>query len=131
MQGVGSAAMAANVDFSTPQRAEAVGTARRIDQLGRVVVPAELRKLTGIQPGDLLDFRAEGGAIVMSKLAQECVLCGRLERLVSVHDKHFCEPCLTELRHSPECALCGTLGPLVERHGKHICVECLQELNVA
>jgi transcriptional pleiotropic regulator of transition state genes len=124
--------MAVGIDLErNVNRAEPIGTARRIDQLGRVVVPAELRKITGIQPGDMLDFRAEGRNIVISKLAPECMVCARVDGLVSVHDKHVCESCLNELRHSPECALCGNIGTLVERHGRHICVECLEELGAA
>jgi transcriptional pleiotropic regulator of transition state genes len=124
--------MAVSTDLQREtHRSEAIGTARRIDQLGRVVVPAELRKMTGIQPGDILDFRAEGRNIVMSKIAPECMMCGRADELVAVHDKHVCEPCLNELRHSPECALCGSIGALVERHGRHICTECLHELGAA
>jgi ribosomal protein S14 len=87
--------------------------------------------MTGLQPGDILDFRAEGRNIVMSKIAPECMMCGRAEGLMSVHGKHICEPCLDELRHSPECALCGNIGALVERHGRHICVGCLEELGAA
>jgi hypothetical protein len=51
--------------------------------------------------------------------------------LIAVHDKHLCELCLNELRHSPECALCGNIGTLVERHGRHLCVECLEEFGAA
>ena len=40
-----------------------IGTARQIDQLGRVVVPAELRKRIGLLTGDLLDFRIIGGNV--------------------------------------------------------------------
>ena len=124
--------MAVGIDLERgARRTEPIGTARRIDQLGRVVVPAELRKMTGIHAGDILDFRAEGRNIVMSKIAPECMVCGRADGLVSVHDKHICEPCLNELRHSPECALCGNIGALIERHGRHICVGCVEELGVS
>src|SRR5262245_63421320 len=64
----------------TTERAEetnvrTVGTARRIDQLGRVVIPAELRKVYGVRTGDLLDSRVEEGRLVLSKLEQEYVIC--------------------------------------------------------
>ena len=45
-----------------------VGTARRIDQLGRVVIPAELRKILGIRQGDLLDIRVEDGRLTVLKI---------------------------------------------------------------
>ena len=60
-----------------------VGTARRIDQLGRVVVPAELRKILGIRKGDLLDIRVEDGRLVLVKIEPECAICGGSDNLQS------------------------------------------------
>ena len=75
-----------------------IGTARRIDQLGRVVVPAELRKLLGIHTGDLLDFRIIEGQLALLKVDPECALCGCATRLVEVNTKHVCIDCLHLVR---------------------------------
>ena len=61
-----------------------IGTARRIDQLGRVVVPAELRRMLGIRQGDL-------------KLEPECAFCARVDNLIEMHEKHVCKDCVREL----------------------------------
>jgi AbrB family transcriptional regulator, transcriptional pleiotropic regulator of transition state genes len=74
-----------------------VGTARRIDQLGRVVVPAELRKILGIHKGDLLDIHVEEGRLVLLKIEPECVICGRVDNLRQLHAKHVCKDCASEL----------------------------------
>ena len=74
-----------------------IGTARRIDQLGRVVVPAELRRMLGIRQGDLLDIRVEDGRLVLLKIEPECAICGRLDNLVELHEKHVCKDCVREL----------------------------------
>jgi transcriptional pleiotropic regulator of transition state genes len=74
-----------------------VGTARRIDQLGRVVVPAELRKILGIHKGDLLDIRVEEGRLVLLKIEPECAICGGGDNLRQLHEKHVCKDCATEL----------------------------------
>jgi transcriptional pleiotropic regulator of transition state genes len=74
-----------------------IGTARRIDQLGRVVVPAELRRILGIRQGDLLDIRVEEGRIVLLKIAPECAICGGDDDLRPLHDKHVCGRCASEL----------------------------------
>ena len=74
-----------------------VGTARRIDQLGRVVVPAELRKILGIHKGDLLDILVEEGRRVLLKIEPECVICGNVDNLRTLHDKHVCKGCASEL----------------------------------
>jgi transcriptional pleiotropic regulator of transition state genes len=74
-----------------------IGTARRIDQLGRVVVPAELRKILGIRQGDLLDIRVEEGHIVLFKIDPECAICGKVDNLREMHEKHICKECVREL----------------------------------
>jgi transcriptional pleiotropic regulator of transition state genes len=74
-----------------------VGTARRIDQLGRVVVPAELRKILSIQKGDLLDIHVEEGRLVLLKIEPECAICGGVDNLRELHTKHVCKDCAIEL----------------------------------
>ena len=74
-----------------------IGTARRIDQLGRVVVPAELRRMLSIRQGDLLDIRVEDGHLVLLKIDPECAICGRADNLVEMHEKHVCKDCVREI----------------------------------
>jgi len=74
-----------------------VGTARRIDQLGRVVIPAELRKMFGVRTGDLLDIRVEDGRLVLRKIEPECAICGNSDELRELHDKRICHNCVNEL----------------------------------
>jgi transcriptional pleiotropic regulator of transition state genes len=74
-----------------------IGTARRIDQLGRVVVPAELRRMLGIRQGDLLDIRVEDGRLVLLKLEPECAICSKADNLVELHEKHVCKDCAREI----------------------------------
>jgi transcriptional pleiotropic regulator of transition state genes len=116
------------VDISQEQRS--VGTARRIDQLGRVVVPAELRKMMGIASGDLLDFRFVDGHIAILRLDPECALCGSSENLTALDDKHVCGACVDRIRHQPECAICGRLDDLVDRNGRHVCSTCVREISL-
>jgi transcriptional pleiotropic regulator of transition state genes len=75
----------------------AIGTARRIDQLGRVVVPVELRRMLGIREGDLLDIRAQDGHLVLDRIEPSCIFCGERETLRERHGKHVCGTCLDDL----------------------------------
>ena len=52
------------------------GVARKVDQLGRVVLPVEMRKALRIDVGDLVMMSAEGDRIVLEKVEQRCVFCG-------------------------------------------------------
>lgn len=79
-----------------------IGTTRRIDQLGRVVVPAEFRRTMGIREGDLLEVTSEDGRLILRKVAPECALCGRADDLIDLHAKHVCRDCVQEIRHEPQ-----------------------------
>ena len=74
-----------------------IGMTRRIDALGRIVVPAELRRILEIHVGDLLDIRVEGGHVVLAKVEQSCVFCGSTEALRPHHEKLVCSGCVERL----------------------------------
>jgi AbrB family looped-hinge helix DNA binding protein len=71
--------------------------AAALDQLGRVVVPAELRRMLSIRQGDMLDIRVEGGHLVLFKIDPECAICGREDELVELHEKHVCKDCVRDI----------------------------------
>ncbi|MCU1427366.1 MAG: AbrB/MazE/SpoVT family DNA-binding protein [Actinomycetia bacterium] len=81
---------------------EPIGTARRIDALGRVVVPAELRRLLGIKEGDLLDIHVEHGQLVFQRLEPACAVCGERDGLRPLRAKHICAACVASLSPTPE-----------------------------
>ena len=74
------------------------GVARRIDHLGRVVIPSEYRKVFGIENGDLLDMTIEGDGVVVRRLERSCVFCRSLDDLGMFKGKLLCDSCLTALR---------------------------------
>lgn len=74
------------------------GVARRIDHLGRLVIPREYRKVFGIRDGDLLDMTIEGDAVIVRKLQRACVFCDSLDDLGMFKGKLVCAPCLVQLR---------------------------------
>jgi AbrB family transcriptional regulator, transcriptional pleiotropic regulator of transition state genes len=107
-----------------------IATTRRIDQLGRVVVPIELRRTLGIHEGDLLEVSADNGRLILQKAAPECALCGRADDLVDLRAKHLCRECVREIRLEPECAVCGRFDDLLELRDSHVCRDCAQEISV-
>lgn len=74
------------------------GIFRRIDSLGRIVLPKELRKSLDIQQNDYLQIFLEDDVIILKKSQMSCVLCGSPEKLSDFHDKKICSHCLEELR---------------------------------
>ena len=70
---------------------------RRIDALGRIVIPAELRRVLEIGVGDLLDIRVDNGNVVLSKVEQTCVFCGSAAALRPYRKKLVCSECVQRL----------------------------------
>jgi transcriptional regulator, AbrB family len=76
---------------------KSTGIFRRIDSLGRFVLPKELRKSLDINQNDYLQIFLEGDTIVLKKSQLSCVLCGNSDDLVDYRDKKICRRCLQEL----------------------------------
>lgn len=66
---------------------------RKIDDLGRIVVPAETRRLFNIHEGDELAISVENGGIVLRKLDAICVFCESDEGVEDFEGRGVCKPC--------------------------------------
>ena len=75
---------------------KSTGIVREVDNLGRVVFPAELREMLGIEKGDPLEFFVDGEKIVLRKYYSGCLFCGNLEGLTDIKGKKMCRTCLEE-----------------------------------
>ena len=73
------------------------GLSRRIDQLGRIVVPIELRRALGILEGDQLEISRDGERIVLEKVERTCAFCGSADDLRHHRAKLVCRGCVAEL----------------------------------
>lgn len=74
------------------------GIFRRVDGLGRFVLPKELRKSLDIKQNDYLQIFLEGDTIILRKSQDNCILCGSNENLTDFHDKRVCTKCIDELK---------------------------------
>ncbi|MDE5564603.1 MAG: AbrB/MazE/SpoVT family DNA-binding domain-containing protein [Oscillospiraceae bacterium] len=74
------------------------GIFRRIDSLGRLVLPKELRKSLDLNQDDYLQIFLDGDAIVLKKSRLSCALCGSPDELTDFHEKKVCQQCLQELQ---------------------------------
>ncbi len=73
-------------------------TARRVDALGRIVLPAELRRSLGISEGDPLDVSEADGSIVLTRHADSCAICRSETELIEFRGRHICSSCVSEIR---------------------------------
>lgn len=71
---------------------------RKVDDLGRVVIPKELRKTLGIDIGTPMAISMEGKRIVMSQYKYSCVFCGDDTDLQEFRGRMVCAKCREKLR---------------------------------
>lgn len=74
------------------------GIRRKIDDLGRVVIPAGIRKSLSIREGDAVDVWVDGDRVVLAKPSDRCVFCGTEEPpLHDYREKRVCRPCVASV----------------------------------
>ena len=81
---------------------KSTGIVRRIDDLGRVVLPVELRRALNREVRDLVEFVNDGAAVVLRRYDAACLFCGAPRDLLSYRGKQICRSCLRQLREETE-----------------------------
>ncbi|MGM0420276.1 MAG: AbrB/MazE/SpoVT family DNA-binding domain-containing protein [Bacillota bacterium] len=76
---------------------KSTGIVRKVDDLGRVVLPKELRKTMDIDVKDPMEFYVEEDKIILKKYTPACYFCGSVENKILYKDKYVCESCIEEL----------------------------------
>jgi transcriptional pleiotropic regulator of transition state genes len=75
---------------------KALGITRKIDELGRLCLPKELRDCMGINEGTPLEIFVDGESIILRKYQPGCHNCGSTEKLIHIGKVTLCEKCLNE-----------------------------------
>jgi len=77
---------------------EETGIIRKIDELGRIVLPIEVRKLFDLKEKDSLEiFTHEGGIYLKPYDTEHCAFCSEKDDLIPHGDKYICRTCLTKI----------------------------------
>lgn len=77
----------------------ATGITRKVDSLGRVVIPKELRNKLYIEDDkDCFEIFVDDDAIILKKYQPSCCLCGSFEGIKNYKNKYFCKSCLEDLQ---------------------------------
>lgn len=74
------------------------GIIRKIDDLGRIVIPKELRRTLSLEIGDGIEIYTEGEMVLLKKYAPACVFCGEAREVVHYKGKNICKSCRMDLR---------------------------------
>ena len=76
---------------------KSTGIIRRVDELGRVVLPIELRNKFGITEKDPMEIYVDGNSIILKKYEPNCIFCGSSKKLVEFEDKVICQKCADKI----------------------------------
>lgn len=74
------------------------GIVRKVDELGRIVIPKEMRNMLDIANGDPVEINIDGDRVFLTKYQPNCIFCGSEQRVVAFRDKRVCLDCLEDIK---------------------------------
>ena len=77
---------------------KSTGVVRKMDDLGRIVLPIELRKTLGIKEKDSIEIFIDGDRIVLQKYQPTCTFCNSAEGIIYFSGKRVCSACIEKLK---------------------------------
>ncbi|MEG1621629.1 MAG: AbrB/MazE/SpoVT family DNA-binding domain-containing protein, partial [Oscillospiraceae bacterium] len=76
---------------------KSTGIVRKVDELGRIVLPIELRRTLDINIKDSLEIFVDGNQIVLKKFERSCIFCSNSDDLITYKGKTVCKDCIKDL----------------------------------
>lgn len=76
---------------------KSTGIVRKVDELGRIVIPKELRDTKDINEKDAVEIFVEGDTIILKKYMPACIFCGQAKNVKTIMDKKICNECVAEI----------------------------------
>ncbi len=77
---------------------KSTGIVRKVDELGRIVLPIEMRRTLDIEEKDALAIYVEGSSVILKKYKPSCIFCDTTKDIVVFKGKNICPKCLKELK---------------------------------
>jgi transcriptional pleiotropic regulator of transition state genes len=77
---------------------KSTGVIRRVDELGRIVVPKEIRKKLGIGTDDPVEIYVDGEQIILKRYNECCIFCGNAQEIDSFMERPVCKTCIETLK---------------------------------
>lgn len=81
---------------------KSTGIVRKVDELGRIVLPIELRRTLDIAERDSLEIYIDGSSIVMKKYQPACIFCDSAKDITVFHNKNICVKCIRAMQNLSE-----------------------------
>lgn len=77
---------------------KSIGIVRKIDELGRIVLPKETRSILGIEEHTPLEIFVDGPNLILKKYEPGCIFCGQANHIIDFKSKKICSDCLENLK---------------------------------
>jgi len=77
---------------------KSTGIVRKVDELGRIVLPSELRKVLNINIKDAVEIYVSGESIILKKYAPACIFCDSADDVSSFKGKNICKKCFEQMK---------------------------------
>jgi len=77
---------------------KSTGIVRKVDELGRIVLPIELRRTLDIAEKDALEIYVDGSTIILRKYEPSCIFCGNSKDVLVFKGRNICPACMSELK---------------------------------
>lgn len=73
---------------------KSTGIVRKVDELGRIVLPIELRRTLGIEEKDRIEIFVDGESIILRKYRPACIFCDNAKDIINYKGKNICPDCI-------------------------------------
>ena len=73
---------------------KSTGIVRKVDELGRIVLPIELRRTLGIEEKDRIEIFVDGESIFLRKYQPACIFCDNAKEIINYKGKNICPDCI-------------------------------------
>ena len=77
---------------------KSTGIVRNLDELGRIVIPKEMRTKMNISSSDPVEIYVDGDKIILKKYECSCIFCKSTEELINFKGKMICSACAEEIK---------------------------------
>ena len=77
---------------------KSTGIVRKVDEVGRIVLPIEMRRTLDIAEKDALEIYVDGDNIILRKYQPTCIFCDNAKGVISFKGKNVCPDCISKLR---------------------------------
>ena len=73
---------------------KSTGIVRKVDELGRIVLPIELRRTRGIEEKDRIEIFVEGESVILRKYHPACIFCDSAVGVINYRGRNICQACI-------------------------------------